>query len=230
MQTQTSTFARIRFLAAEKVAAAAECAAREALNVLEELRFGEHLVAVDEVVRVRALASAVATEEEARTKAAKAWEDAHELEDGATEEAFTEFAFSTYARYDRRGWSPQAAMDCVARAGECGFGPGLVEIRASRARLSVEHAAERAPAGGFPAADFMSGEGDGELVSVDVVEMEIDGVTYLYDEAGEYAGIPHLLLTQSGDPIGIYDVQSGEIIYQDFEVAEEEEVRQQPQR
>ena len=66
-------------------------------------------------------------------------------------------------------------------------------------------------------------EGDEEEKSVDVVEMEIDGVTYLYDKEGSYAGVPHLLLTQGGDPIGTYDLSSGKIIYQDFEVDEEEE-------
>jgi len=56
-----------------------------------------------------------------------------------------------------------------------------------------------------------------EEASVDVVEKEIDGKTYLYDEAGGYGGVPHLLLTPEGVPIGIYDVESGKVIFQDFE-------------
>ena len=50
-----------------------------------------------------------------------------------------------------------------------------------------------------------------------MVEKEIDGETSLYDEAGGYAGVPHLLLTPEGDPIGTYDVESGKVIFQDFE-------------
>ena len=60
-------------------------------------------------------------------------------------------------------------------------------------------------------------ESEEEEASVDVVEKEIDGKTYLYDEAGGYAGVPHLLLTPEGDPIGIYDVESGKVIFQDFD-------------
>ena len=205
MQTQTQVRARIRFLEAEDAAAAAECVYFEALNVLEELRFGDATDGGGTPASAIALASAVAAEEElARKEAVKAWDAAKKLERDAIEEAFTEFAFSTYARYDRRGWSPQAAMDCVARAGESGFGGGLAEIRASRARL--------------------------EEGTVGVHEKVIDGVTYLYDEAGGFAGLPHLLLTPGEQPVGTYDVQSGEIIFLNFEEVEEEEVRQQPQR
>ena len=75
----------------------------------------------------------------------------------------------------------------------------------------------------IPSCESESEEEGDEEKSVDVVEMEIDGVTYLYDKEGSYAGVPHLLLTQGGDPIGTYDLSSGKIIYQDFEVDEEEE-------
>ena len=49
-----------------------------------------------------------------------------------------------------------------------------------------------------------------------VVEMTIDGVTYLYDEAGDYAGVAHLLLTPEGTPIGVYDVELGQVELKEF--------------
>ena len=210
MQTQTSTAARIRFLEAEESARTAECAALEALNVLEECRFGTSGGAP---ASAAAIAAAVAAEEEARWTASEAWDNASMLEDGALEEAFTEFSYATYARYRRHGWPAEGAMDCVGRAaGNARAAPGLAAIRASRARLTAA------------ALNLTAGDND-----VYVVEMVIGGVTYLYDKDGGYAGIPHLLLTRDEqEPIGTYDAQSGEIIFHDFE--EEEEEVQQPQR
>ena len=56
-----------------------------------------------------------------------------------------------------------------------------------------------------------SGEG------TEVVEKEIGGVTYLYDEGGEFAGVPHLLMTHDQEPVGVFDVESGKVIFQEFE-------------
>ena len=53
-----------------------------------------------------------------------------------------------------------------------------------------------------------------------VVEKEIDGVTYLYDESGGFAGIPHLVLTPEQQPVGVYDPEQDHVVFQEFEVEE----------
>jgi len=55
---------------------------------------------------------------------------------------------------------------------------------------------------------------------VEVVEKEIDGVTYLYDESGGFAGIPHLVLTTEQEPVGVYDPEQDHVVFQEFEVEE----------
>ena len=39
-------------------------------------------------------------------------------------------------------------------------------------------------------------------------ELMVDGVAYLYDESGEYNGIPHVLFTLDGVPWGVYDPET----------------------
>ena len=60
----------------------------------------------------------------------------------------------------------------------------------------------------------VSEDEEGETSEVD--EMEIDGVTYLYDESGSHAGVEHLLMTEEGEPIGVLDVETGQVMLKDF--------------
>ena len=57
-------------------------------------------------------------------------------------------------------------------------------------------------------------EEEGETSEVE--EMEIDGITYLYDESGDVAGVEHLLMTEDGEPIGVLDVETGQVMLKDF--------------
>ena len=98
------------------------------------------------------------------------------------------------------------------------------KIKAEKQRLKEEKAAKQVAADEADAAEELDStpvpsceeESDDED-GLEVVQKEIDGETYLYDEAGGYAGVPHLLLTPEGDPIGTYDIESGKVIFQDFE-------------
>ena len=51
---------------------------------------------------------------------------------------------------------------------------------------------------------------------------DINGVHYLYDPHGVVAGIKHLLLSEDGTPLGIYDKKNNTLIEHEFEVSEED--------
>lgn len=63
-------------------------------------------------------------------------------------------------------------------------------------------------------------EKEEDVVTLDTID--INGVTYLHDPHGIYAGIKHLLLSEDGTPLGIYDKNSNRLIEQEFEVSEED--------
>jgi len=46
--------------------------------------------------------------------------------------------------------------------------------------------------------------------------MEIDGITYLYDKSGGVYGVEHLLMTEEVEPIGVLDVETGQVMLKDF--------------
>ena len=60
-----------------------------------------------------------------------------------------------------------------------------------------------------------SSDDEDDEVSLDSIE--VDGVTYLYDPDGTYAGINNLLLTEEGTPVGIYDKEEDKVIVQEFD-------------
>ena len=60
-----------------------------------------------------------------------------------------------------------------------------------------------------------SSDDEEEEVTLDTIE--VDGVTYLYDPDGTYAGINNLLLTEEGTPVGIYDNENDKVIVQEFD-------------
>ena len=45
---------------------------------------------------------------------------------------------------------------------------------------------------------------------------DINGVHYLYDPHGVVAGIKHLLLSEDGTPLGIYDKKNNTLIEHEF--------------
>ena len=101
-------------------------------------------------------------------------------------------------------------------------------LRAEIAKAKAENAAAKVAAQAAPEleADAVSceseasdGEEDAEE-EVEVVEKVIDGVTYLYDESGGFAGIPHLVLTPEQQPVGVYDPEQDHVVFQEFEVEE----------
>jgi hypothetical protein len=48
----------------------------------------------------------------------------------------------------------------------------------------------------------------------------IDGVNYLYDAGGDAYGVEHMVLTESGDPVGVWDPVSEVVTPGDYEIAE----------
>ena len=96
----------------------------------------------------------------------------------------------------------------------------IAKAKAEKAAAAV--AAEAAPELEAEAVSCESEASDGEEDEgeVVVVEKEIDGVTYLYDESGGFAGIPHLVLTPEQQPVGVYDPEQDHVVFQEFEVEE----------
>ena len=43
-------------------------------------------------------------------------------------------------------------------------------------------------------------------------EVTIDGVGYLYDFRGEYLGVEHTLFTLDGEPVGVWNPETGEAV------------------
>ena len=96
----------------------------------------------------------------------------------------------------------------------------IAKAKAEKAAAAVaaEAAPELEPEAVSCESEASDGEEDeGEVV---VVEKEIDGVTYLYDESGGFAGIPHLVLTPEQQPVGVYDPEQDHVVFQEFEVEE----------
>ena len=97
----------------------------------------------------------------------------------------------------------------------------IAKAKAEKAAAAV--AAEAAPELEADAVSCESEASDGEEDAeeeVEVVEKVIDGVTYLYDESGGFAGIPHLVLTPEQQPVGVYDPEQDHVVFQEFEVEE----------
>ena len=101
-------------------------------------------------------------------------------------------------------------------------------LRAEIAKAKAENAAAKVAAQAAPEleaeavsceSEASDGEEDAEE-EVEVVEKVIDGVTYLYDESGGFAGIPHLVLTPEQQPVGVYDPEQDHVVFQEFEVEE----------
>ena len=101
-------------------------------------------------------------------------------------------------------------------------------LRAEIAKVKAEKAAAQVVAQLAPQleAEAVSCESEAsedeaeDEAEVEVVEKEIDGVTYLYDESGGFAGIPHLVLTTEQEPVGVYDPEQDHVVFQEFEVEE----------
>ena len=53
---------------------------------------------------------------------------------------------------------------------------------------------------------------------VELSSIDINGVTYLHDPHGIYAGIKHLILSEEGTPLGIYDKENNTLIEYEFEI------------
>ena len=58
---------------------------------------------------------------------------------------------------------------------------------------------------------------DDEEEEVELPTIEVDGVSFLYDEDGSYSGVNHLLLTEEGTPVGTYDKETNKVTIQEFE-------------
>ena len=58
-----------------------------------------------------------------------------------------------------------------------------------------------------------------DVVALDTID--INGVTYLHDPDGVYAGIKHLLLSEDGTPLGIYDKNNNRLIEHEFVIERE---------
>jgi hypothetical protein len=58
---------------------------------------------------------------------------------------------------------------------------------------------------------------DEEEADFELSIIEVDGKKYQYDEHGEYASIKHLVLTEEGEPYGIWNEQMSEITVCEFE-------------
>ena len=56
-----------------------------------------------------------------------------------------------------------------------------------------------------------------EEEEVELPTIEVDGVTFLYDEDGSYSGVNHLLLTEEGTPVGTYDKETNKVTILEFE-------------
>ncbi|KAL3913909.1 MAG: hypothetical protein SGPRY_007813 [Prymnesium sp.] len=63
-----------------------------------------------------------------------------------------------------------------------------------------------------PARNFLTskswwdeGAAEGDEEELELPTLEVDGITYLYDEEGEYNGVEHLLLTEAGEAWGVWD-------------------------
>ena len=112
----------------------------------------------------------------------------------------------------------------------------MERLRAKAAMMSTaDTAATPAAAAAIEASELAAPELEADAVSceseasdgeedaeeeVEVVEKVIDGVTYLYDESGGFAGIPHLVLTPEQQPVGVYDPEQDHVVFQEFEVEE----------
>ena len=62
-------------------------------------------------------------------------------------------------------------------------------------------------------------EKEEDVVTLDTID--INGVTYLHDPDGGYAGIKHLLLSEDGTPLGIYDKNNNRLIEHEFVIERE---------
>ena len=100
-------------------------------------------------------------------------------------------------------------------------------LRAEIAKAKAEKAAASVAAEASPeleaeavSCESEASDGEDEEAEVEVVEKVIDGVTYLYDESGGFAGIPHLVLTPEQQPVGVYDPEQDHVVFQEFEVEE----------
>ena len=58
---------------------------------------------------------------------------------------------------------------------------------------------------------------DEEEAELELPIIEVGGINYRYDEHGEYASIKHLVLTEEGEPYGIWNEQMSEITKCEFE-------------
>ena len=50
--------------------------------------------------------------------------------------------------------------------------------------------------------------------------MDVDGTNYLYDAAGDFMGVEHLVLTEEGTPFGVFDPETNSVEECDFEFEE----------
>ena len=62
---------------------------------------------------------------------------------------------------------------------------------------------------------------DDDDAPMELPEIVLDGVSYMYDFTGSYMGVQHLLLDEEGEPVAVWDPETEEV--QEVEFVDEEE-------